>query len=27
LKSMSCWEGLPNGRHFFAKMFIKQGFC
>ncbi len=24
---MPCWEGMPNGRHFFAKMFIKQGFC
>jgi hypothetical protein len=27
LLSMPCWEGTPNGRHFFAEKFIKRWFC
>ena len=27
LLSMPCWEGKPNGRHFFAEIFIKSWFC
>ncbi len=27
LLSMPCWEGKPNGRHFFAEIFINQRFC